>query len=219
MPEIAEALINAASYHALSLGVGFPDLIKNNHIWVLARMAFEMKRYPKAKEDLVIETWVEGYNKHFTSRNMRMLTSEGEELGFCRTIWSILDFDTREPQDLTNYIGIANCAFESPCPIEKPGRIPSANDDDPEIFKVKYSDLDVNRHMTSSKYIEHMLDCFDLETFDNKIVGRFEIQYINEALYNEEIKIYKQKIKEDEFIIEMRNNNDNALCKCRIIFI
>ena len=219
VPQVAEALINAASHHALTLGLGFTDLFKNNHIWVLARMALEMKRYPKAKEELLIETWVESVNKLFTSRNMRLMTSQGEEIGFCRTIWSILDFDSREVQDLTKYSNIPRCISDKECPIEKPGRINSAQDNDPISYTVKYSDMDINRHMTSSKYIEHFLDCFGLEIFDSKRVARFEIQYINEALYNEEIKIYKQKIKEDDYILEMKNKNDIILCKSRIIFI
>ncbi len=217
--QIAESLINAASHHAYRLGVGFNNLIKNNHTWVLARMAIEMKRYPKAEETLVIETWIEGFNKVFTTRNMRLLTSEGEELGFCRTIWSVIDYNTREAQDLMQYRDIPRLINDKPCPIEKPGRIPAVIDEDAEIYKVRYSDLDINRHMTSSKYIEHMLDRFSLETFDNKRVGRFEIQYINEALYDDEIKILKQKTKEGEYITEMKNSDGNTLCKSRIIFI
>ena len=121
--QIAESLINSASHHAYRLGVGFNNLIKNNHTWVLARMAIEMKRYPKAEETLVIETWIEDFNKLFTSRNMRLLTSEGEELGFCRTIWSIINYQTRESQDLTQYRDIPKLINDRPCPINKPGRI------------------------------------------------------------------------------------------------
>ena len=182
-------------------------------------MAIEMKRYPKAEETLVIETWIEDFNKLFTSRNMRLLTSEGEELGFCRTIWSIINYQTRESQDLTQYRDIPKLINDRPCPINKPGRIPTAIDEDPILYRVKYSDLDINRHMTSSKYIEHMLDGFSLDTFDNQRVGRFEIHYINEALYGDEIKILKQKTKEGEYIMEMKTNEGNTLCKSRIIFI
>ena len=92
-------------------------------------------------------------------------------------------------------------------------------DKDAVDYQVKVSDLDVNRHLTSSKYIDHLLDRFSLEIFDKERVARFEIQYISEARYGDDVYLMKQKIRENEFNLEMRSFNGESLCKCKCIFL
>ena len=56
LSQIVMMLIDSASRHAETGGFGFQDLIKENHRWVLARLAVEMNRYPKVDEDIAVET-------------------------------------------------------------------------------------------------------------------------------------------------------------------
>lgn len=44
-------VIEIATVHANMWGIGYDALIKNNHAWVLSRVAVEMKRYPKVNEN------------------------------------------------------------------------------------------------------------------------------------------------------------------------
>ena len=58
------------------------------------------------------------------------------------------------------------------CPIDKPGRIKVSH---PELVgecQVKYSDIDLNGHVNSIKYIEHILDLFPMEMFREKRIRR-----------------------------------------------
>ena len=216
---VAGCLIDAASRHAEKWGFGFRHLIKNNHAWVLARLAFEMERYPKVDEVLTVETWVEGINKHFSSRNFRMLDQNLNVIGYGRSIWSVIDFDSRESVDLTCYDGIEKLTQDLPCPIERPGRIPSVREGEREAYRVRVSDLDVNRHMTSARYIDHLLDLFPLRQFDENRVARFEVQYMTEALYDENVVLLKEPTAQGAYLLEMRNAAENTLCKCKCLFV
>lgn len=216
---VAQCLIDAASRHAEKWHFGFRDLIKNNHAWVLARLAFEMNRYPKVDEVLTVETWVEGVNKHFSSRNFRMLDQNLNVIGYGRSIWSVIDFASRESVDLAGYETIGKLVQELPCPIERPGRINNVKDEMPRPYRVQVSDLDINRHMTSARYIDHLLDLFSLEQFDNNRVARFEVQFLNEALYGENVLLMKEPTDNNQYILEMRNENGTTLCKCKTVFI
>ena len=40
-------IIEVATLHANSWGVGYADMIRNNEGWVLSRVTIEMLRYPK----------------------------------------------------------------------------------------------------------------------------------------------------------------------------
>ena len=210
---------DSASRHAETGGFGFQDLIKENHRWVLARLAVEMNRYPKVDEDIAVETWVENINKIFTSRNFKITDSENNVIGYSRSIWSVINFDTRQVADLSTYKGIGEYLLDQDCPIDAPSKIGKVNDEEPEIYRVRVSDLDVNRHLTSAKYIDHLLDRFSLETFDKKRVKRFEIQYINEVMYDEKISILKEEVSEDNYTLEIKNEAGETCSKSRCVFI
>lgn len=218
--KVAECLIDAASRHAEKWGFGYRHLIASGHAWVLARLAFEMKRYPKVDEILTVETWVEGCNKHFSSRNFRMKDENGEILGYGRSIWSIIDYHTRESVNLLDRKEIGELAQDIPCPIDRPGRIPAVSDANPESYRIRLSDLDVNRHLTTSRYITHLLDLFPLELFDKERIHRFEIHFLNEVLYNEEVLLLKQPSQEGEYVLEMQHKEQGTpCCKCKCVFV
>lgn len=216
---IVECLIDAASRHAEKNGFGYRNLIANGEAWVLARLAVDMKRYPGVDETLTVETWVEGCNKHFSSRNFKMTDEAGEVIGYGRSVWSVINFTTRESSDLLKYEGISRYITDLSCPIERPGRIPAVSDERPEAYRIRVSDLDINRHLTTAKYISHLLDLFPLETFDRETIHRFEIQFVNEVLYDEQVILSKQLIHQGEYALEMKNEAGTVCCKCRCVFV
>lgn len=62
---LAKRILEVATLHAESWGVGYSTLIKNRQVWVLSRLTVEMYRYPLINEHYTLQTWIEGYNKHF----------------------------------------------------------------------------------------------------------------------------------------------------------
>lgn len=79
-------IIEVATLHANSWGVGYADMIRNNEGWVLSRVTIEMLRYPKMNEAYTFTTWIEDYNRHFSQRNMEITDHNGEVIGYARTI-------------------------------------------------------------------------------------------------------------------------------------
>ena len=94
-------IIEVATLHANSWGVGYADMIRNNEGWVLSRVTIEMLRYPKVNEAYTFTTWIEDYNRHFSQRNMEITDHNGEVIGYARTIWMVINFATRESSDIS----------------------------------------------------------------------------------------------------------------------
>ena len=55
---LAKRILEVATLHAESWGVGYSTLIKNRQVWVLSRLTVEMYRYPLINEHYTLQTWI-----------------------------------------------------------------------------------------------------------------------------------------------------------------
>lgn len=217
LPLLAKRILEVATLHAESWGIGYSDLIKSRQVWVLSRLSIEMTRYPRIHERYTLETWIEGYNKHFSSRNFAIYGGDGAPCGYARTIWVVINLDTRTSVDIGQIEHIARNIIDHPCPIARQSRVREVHDDKPHTHRVGYIDIDLNRHVNSVKYIEHLLDLFDLDRYDRQRVHRFEISYANEARYGTPLQLLKEEESPDNFALEICDDQ-TVYCKGRIIF-
>jgi len=214
--------LNCAGYHAKERGFGITTLNENHYTWVLSRLAVELDRFPQQYEEFSIQTWVEDVYKLFTNRNFKILDKDGKPMGYARSIWAMISQETRKPADLLTLHGgtIVNYIIENPCPIDKPGRINVSKNLDPvRNYVVKYSDIDINGHVNSIKYIEHVLDLFSIDQFKEKRVKRFEVAYVAESYYGDTLFFYQEQKKENEYEIEIMKNGKEIVCRSKVIFI
>jgi acyl-ACP thioesterase len=183
IPMIGMYLLHAASVHAAQRGFGFSHMNSSHTAWVLSRLAIEMREYPGMSENITLYTWIEEVSRLFTSRCFELVNAEGRPFGFARSVWAAIDMETRRPAPLdTDALNVYKA--DRLCPIEKPGRIIHVENNALGVpYEVKYSDMDVNGHLNSIKYIEHLLDRFDIEMYRKKTVSRFEIAYLSEGKY------------------------------------
>ena len=216
---IAQRVIEVATEHANILGVGYADLIKSNEGWVLSRMTIEMTRYPGVNEEYSFTTWIEGFNRLYSERNMEIQDGKGETIGYVRTIWVAIDMETRRPCDLTSIKWLANTVSDRPCPIAKQGRLLPLKEEESTIsaqHRFKVSDIDFNRHVNSVRYMDAFLDQWNLEHFDNNDIARFEIQYLHETHFGDKAHIITkcvENIAETEILV-----NETANCRAKIEF-
>ena len=66
-----------------------------------------------------------------------------------------------------------------------------------------YSDVDVNGHINSVKYIEHILDLWNLDWYAHNSVKRFEIAYVAECHCGDKLNFYSEHTGENEYSIRI----------------
>lgn len=218
-------LLNAAGKHSQKRGWGIGALNETQHTWVLSRLSIEMNEMPQQYETIQIKTWVEGVMKLFTSRNFAILRPDGTAYGYARSIWAMIDINNRKPCDLlTLYNGdILNYVVseeENVCPIAGHGRFRFKEPKLVRTIDTYYSDTDINGHVNSIKYIEHILDLLPKEKFENQHLKRFEIAYKSEAYMGDKLSFYIQEgNSNDELEVEVRKNESEVACQAKICFI
>ena len=213
-------LLNVAGFHSHDRGFGIDRLNKEHYTWVLSRLALEMYDLPMQYESFTIETWVENVYRLFTDRNFAVLNKEGKAIAYARSVWAMIDTETRKPVDLMAIHDgdIAGYICDKDCPIDKPSRIKVSSKEPVAILPVKYSDMDINGHVNSIRYIEHILDLFPVDAFKEKRVRRFEMAYVAETMATDTMAYYMDKVDDDNFDIEVKKNQADVVCRSKVIF-
>ena len=126
MGHLGNHMLNAADFHSTDRGFGMKYLMTIQRSWVLSRLAIEMDEMPQQYTKFNVETWVESAMRYFTSRNFSVIGNDGHTYGYGRSIWAMIDTETRQPTDIFSIDngGINNwIVADKPCPIDKGGRV------------------------------------------------------------------------------------------------
>ena len=220
MGVLGNHLLNCAGFHASERGFGIAEINENHYTWVLSRLAIELEDMPRQYEDFSINTWIENVYRLFTDRNFELVNKDGKTIGYARSVWAMISMETRKPADLISLHGnnLGQYVSDQECPIDKPGRIKVSVDAPVEEYQTRYSDIDINGHVNSIKYIEHILDLFPMDTFKEKQVKRFEMAYVAESYYGDVLSFYLEEKNENEFDIEVKKNNQEVVVRSKVIF-
>ncbi len=217
LPMIGNYLIHAASSHASERGFGFNDMSEKNTAWVLSRLAIEMRKYPSAFDKIHLYTWIDEAARLFTSRCFELIDDHGSTFGFARSIWAAIDMQSRRPT-LLDTETLGQYIDERPCPIDRPGKIlPIENKTEGIPYEIKYSDLDINGHFNSVKYIEHLLDLFSINQFKDHEVSRLEVAYLSEGKQGMPLTLHKYKVKPNDFAMAICHDG-KAICRASVIW-
>ena len=223
-------MLNAADFHSTDRGFGMRYLLTIQRSWVLSRLAIEMEEMPQMYTKFNVETWVESAMRYFTNRNFAVRGEDGTIYGYGRSIWAMIDTETRQPTDILSINdGSINSWIEKEktCPIDKGGRVRMSDDAEfVRTIETNYNDVDINGHINSVKYIEHVLDLWPLEWYKEHTIRRFEIAYVAEAHAGDTLSFYREKIAaeaengaaEDEYCIRIVRTDGTECCRSKVIF-
>lgn len=220
LPVIGNFILQAATIHASERGFGYDEMSEGNAAWVLSRLSVQMDEYPDHNQDFIVETWVEDVTRFFTQRCFCFLNKDKKIVGYARSIWAAIDMQTRRPidipawrPDLKNYIESGK-----ECPIDKLAKIlPVDNVEAIMGYSVRYSDIDINKHMNSIKYIEHAINVFDLDDFKHKMISKFEMVFLAEGGFGDKLKLYRSDLSDNEIIIDTKREKE-SICRSRIVW-
>ena len=192
---MTERIIEVATQHANLLGIGYADLSQHGIGWVLSRMALHMKRWPRFNHSFALHTWIEDVNRIYSTRCRRITDESGDTRGEARTIWAAINTADRTPADIS-ILGLDSLVIGADgITVPRPGRIPPCSSEDVRTsYTWRYSDIDINRHVNSVRYIETMLDTWPLSHYDTHSIAQLNIIYQHECLYGQTVAVAARNI-------------------------
>lgn len=193
---------DVASHHAEEIGVGFDDLIKLNLYWVLSRIKFDIISMPYINQEVIVQTWPHEKGRIDFDRDIKITSLDGNTLVIGTSKWCVIDTQTRMLQRSTNvnYNGTHLNIVNYPEKFNKIS-IPDINPIHIYDYKVCFSDLDHNNHMNNTNYATLVSN-----VINNKCIKHFEINFLNECLYNDIINISLIQTETNEIVIGTVND-------------
>ncbi len=226
MGHLGNHLLNAADFHSNDRGFGMNYLNTIKKTWVLSRLAIEMEEMPLSYTRFHVETWVESAMRFFTNRNFCVYSDEAEGkkiYGYGRSVWAMIDTETRQPVDLlaVNDGDIQSYVEkEKECPIAKSSRVKMT--DSAQLVRTIdtfYNDVDINGHINSVKYIEHVLDLWPISWYQQHKIHRLEVAYVAEAHAGDRLSFYREQTGENDYCVRICKDEEVEVCRCMVSFL
>jgi medium-chain acyl-[acyl-carrier-protein] hydrolase len=215
-------LQDIASDHAVKLGFGRDDLMRDNRFWVLSRIYAEINEWPFWGDTIVLRTWPNGTDKLFALRNYEVDYPDGKHVASATSSWLILDHTTKKIQRPDSALTHFNFSLNTEhSPLKYASKLEPAGETGSiyPSFKVNVSDLDVNFHTNNVRYLKWVNDSYDLDFVMKNVPQSIEINYLAESVFGEDITIRTSAEKEDgssynHSITRIKDNRE--LCRIKI---
>ncbi|OQY05242.1 MAG: hypothetical protein B6I20_01580 [Bacteroidetes bacterium 4572_117] len=209
-----------AGNHAHANGFGYKQMVRNGHIWVLTRLKIEIAKFPVWEEIVDVSTWIVNREKFFSRRDFQIHNKKGELLVSASSGWMLLDYSTKRPKlvdgiEMKIPMQADKLAIKSELQKIGPKDLNNTKTD----YLVKYSDLDVNNHVNNVMYTRMFLDSYAYDWRKSKVVKSFEINYLAEAAYADELEISGSKPEGENNLVvqEIKRKSDNKIiCRAKV---
>jgi medium-chain acyl-[acyl-carrier-protein] hydrolase len=203
-------LIQIAWHHAEKLGFGMEFLHSNGLVWMLSRMHVIIYSQPLWNEMLQLKSWPKGIRRLFYLRDFEVSDALNRPVAKATSEWLIIDLHARRPKLYHPEYNIFQenkdrHAIQSEVPNLKSSTGGS------HVFKnrVVYSDIDLNNHLTTTRYIDWMMDTFELQCLSDSKCCEVVINFIKEVPYGTEVVIRRfEQEKSDQYLFEFQTSDN-----------
>ena len=221
-------LLNAADFHSNDRGFGMTHLNAQHKTWVLSRLAVELEEAPPMYHRFFVDTWVESAMRFFTNRNFHLYDAQSDKTyGYGRSVWAMIDTETRQPCNLLEINGgvIADYVVrDKENPMSPLSRVKMSDAaQQVRVIDTTYGDVDINGHINSLKYLEHVLDLYTLDWYHEHPVRRFDIAYVAETHFGDQLVFYRETADELTHLIrickrEPSTSAETEVVRCQLQF-
>jgi acyl-ACP thioesterase len=221
-------MLDSAWNHVKSTPFSFTSLEAEGRLWAASKVLMVFDRFPKWNDEVVVETWAKGIDRFYAIRDFRILSESSEVLVATTSSWVIIDRDTFRPQKMDklqadfpfrNGEHALNQKLER---IPALGAVSSADDscpnDQAHRYRVRYTDLDINRHVIASRYVRWILDSIPEKLVSNRMLRSLQLNFLAEAKLGDAIRVALEP-KDDSYVGSIQRESDGReLLRARLMW-
>lgn len=212
-----------AAKHADDLGVGYHALQENKIYWVLSWAKIEITgNLPSYGETVAIETWAKKKHRLYYMRDFLFRNKDEGIIIKGTSAWLLLDSQSGRLTDLKR-IGMELPSFPEEQAIEEyPAKFEYiCNEPLLSERTVLYSDIDINKHVNNSRYIEFILDCYNYEEHEKQQIKALTVSYKGETHFMDKLKISRASLRDQagsDLVKAERESDNKDIFNCLILW-
>jgi medium-chain acyl-[acyl-carrier-protein] hydrolase len=200
-------LIQSAIQSADALGFGFGGLRQEKLFWVLSRMTIQIIRPLKWYDIVDVETWPKDIDGLMYLRDFILRDQTGVVVAKATSGWLAVNIETKRPGKIEGMQATILDRLKSKHAIEShPEKLPGIIAVTTCEKATTYFDIDLNKHVTSTRYIDWMMDSIPSDYLDNHYPSSISINYMKEIQLGDTIHLHSVQPAQNLFCFEGTNN-------------
>ena len=185
-------LQDIADDNAASLGFGLDFCIQNGMTWVGSNYILEIERLPKIHENIVIETWPSAKNKLSAYRDFEIFGEDGTSIIRATSQWILINIEKKRPVSVLDNLPIQDVVNERAVNTDFPKMESIERIDDRFKFRVRFDDIDLNKHINNAVYILWATEAVEPDFRLNHNPAKISINFRKEGYMGEKIAVLTQ---------------------------
>lgn len=216
---LMNTLQDIAVENADVLGVGLDICRQHGLAWVGANYMVQITRLPRQHEHFTIETWPAVQKVCSAIRDFAVKDESGAVIIKASSQWVLIDMAKRRPVPVKKYFAGYETLAERMIDTDFPKMAEIAADGATRTtFKVRFDDIDVNKHVNNAVYPLWASEGVDSAFRFEHTPAEIELSYKKEALYGEQVEVLTVQNGNESFHSIQDKNSGAELALCRILW-
>ena len=178
----------AAGEHCTLLSLDGAALAQKQMFWAVIRHRVQITRMPRTGEKITVQTWPMPTTRVAYPRSTVAYDENGQELFRAISLWVLMDVETRA-MILPGKSGIMVQGSLRGTELPPPRTLAPQGLKSSALRQVCYTDLDSNRHMNNTRYLDWVSDLLPSHFFEVHTPKDVVICYANEAREGQKMEI------------------------------
>lgn len=156
--------------------------------WAVTRTHVQLLRQPEPGSVITVETWPGVTSRVAYPRSTVGFDAEGNELFRAISLWVLMDLNTRK-MVLPGKSGLDFTGIERGNELAVPGSLAPVRLEGKLQRTVRFSELDINGHMSNTRYLDWMEDLLPSSFHREHPLMDFTVSYLSEAREGDNIEL------------------------------
>jgi medium-chain acyl-[acyl-carrier-protein] hydrolase len=209
-------LIQAAIDSADKLGFGFSGLREQKLFWVLNRLTIEMPENLGWYDEIEVETWPKTVDRILYLRDYLVRNTKNQIVAKATSGWAAIDVETKKLKQVSGVEAEIFSHLKDKQALTDFEKLDRVKEGDNFEVKTSFFDIDLNKHVTSTRYVDWMMDTFSLDFHRDNRPKTLTINYMKETMPGDEILLSRHSPDGKKFYFEGFNKSKETIA-CRAV--
>lgn len=200
LPMLLNIVIKTSESQGEELGRNAEYIHQLGYGWVITQHELWINRLPSSEEVVTVTTESTSYNKYFCYRSFWVHDADGQELVSIESTFVLMDLSTRKMTSVSEEV-IAPYQSEKTKKIQRGTKIPDFSGLEERNYRVRFTDIDANKHVNNSRYLDWIIDSLDFDFLMSHQARFVNIRFDKELAYGNMIQSKWQAAKEADGVL------------------